>query len=148
MPLPYLVAGVGIGVYIKGGTLTESAFWGLTTYAITQAVVHPIQTTTVVAKTVRYGFTTSLQGMGADALASKAVTTTAAVGAGYTIGAVTGTAIISVAESKGYFYEGATADVLDFYMGKGHYWDQGDKPTPGFFNIPGNISYIWGKYRD
>jgi hypothetical protein len=66
---------------------------------------------------------------------------------GYAIGAVVGTIIISKAEKEGVVYEGATADVLDFYMGKGHYWDQGAEPTPGYFNIPGNIGFITEHYK-
>lgn len=146
MALPYLVAGVGVGVYIKGGSLTESAFWGATTYLISQAVVHPVQTTTVVARSVKYGFTTSIQGMGADLLAATGTQIVVGAALGYTIGAVTGTAIVAGAESKGYVYEGATKDVLGFYMGEGHYWDQGSKPTPGYFNIPGNAKFIWNQY--
>ena len=70
---------------------------------------------------------------------------------GYVIGAVSGTAIVHVAEEKEIVYEGATADVLDFYTGEGQYWAQGeDDPTPGYFNIPGNASLIakhyWNKW--
>jgi len=73
------------------------------------------------------------------------------VAVGYTTGAVVGTIIVSQAEEKEIVYEGATADVLDFYMGEGHYWEQGaDDPTPGYFNIPGNASLIakhyWNKW--
>jgi len=73
------------------------------------------------------------------------------VATGYAIGAVTGTVIVSQAEKKGIVYEGATADVLDFYTGEGHYWEQGEEdPTPGYFNIPGNASLIakhyWNKW--
>jgi hypothetical protein len=79
-------------------------------------------------------------------------TVVAAVGVGYTVGAVTGAVIVSQAEKKEIVYEGATADVLDFYTGEGHYWEQGaDDPTPGYFNIPGNASLIakhyWNKWR-
>jgi len=86
----------------------------------------------------------------------------AAAGVGYTAGAVAGTAIISVAEEEEIVYEGATADVLDFYLGRaeGDYWGDYDwkgKPQagearteeagmPGFFNIPGNVRYIAGWY--
>jgi hypothetical protein len=75
----------------------------------------------------------------------------AAVGAGYTIGAVSGTIIVSEAEKREIVYEGATADVLEFYTGEGQYWAQGaDDPTPGYFNIPGNASLIakhyWNKW--
>jgi len=89
--------------------------------------------------------------IGRAALGTTTVTTAAAVGAGYTIGAVTGTVIISQAEEKGIVYEGATSDVIDFYTGEGQYWAQGaDDPTPGYFNIPGNASLIakhyWNKW--
>jgi len=147
MPLPYLVAGVGIGVYIKGGTLRDVAFWAGATYLGAYAITHPISSTVKVAQVVKYGFTTSLQTMGADFLAAGPVQIGAGAALGYTIGAVSGTAIVSVAEKKGIVKEGSTIDVLDFYMGKGHYWDQGEMPTPGYFNIPGNVKFIWGKYR-
>jgi len=79
------------------------------------------------------------------------LTIAAAVGVGYTTGAVAGTIIVSQAEKKELVYEGATVDVLDFYMGEGQYWAQGeDDPTPGYFNIPGNASLIakhyWNKW--
>ena len=149
--LPYLMAGVGVGVYIKGGSLKESAFWAGTTWAASYAIVHPIKATTMVARGAKYGFTTSLQTMGADVLASRAAQMAAGAALGYGIGAVTGTAVVSVAEKKGIVYEGATQDVLGFYGfdagGQApHYWDQGDKPTPGYFNIPGNVGYIWRHY--
>jgi len=147
MPLPYLIAGVGVGVYIKGGTLKESAFWGGTTYLIAQAIVHPVTTTTTLARGAKYAFTTSAQGMLGDFLGATGTQVVAGAALGYTIGAVTGTAIVAGAESKGWVKEGSTADVLDFYMGKGHYWEQGEEPTPGYFNIPGNVGFIWGKYR-
>lgn len=80
----------------------------------------------------------------------------AAVGAGYTIGAVTGTAIIDQAEKRGMVYEGATADVLDFYLLKGgdsetardrSAWYESDKPV---LNIPGDVAFIakhyWSKW--
>jgi len=77
----------------------------------------------------------------------------AAVGVGYTAGAVTGTVIVSVAEEEGIVYEGATEDVLDFYLGRaeGEYWGDYDwkgQPTtedpgrPGYFNAPGNLGII------
>jgi len=80
-----------------------------------------------------------------------AATIVAAVGVGYTVGAVTGAVIVREAEKREIVYEGATADVLDFYTGEGHYWAQGeDDPTPGYFNIPGNASLIakhyWNKW--
>ena len=71
----------------------------------------------------------------------------AAAGLGYGTGAVVGTGLVSVAEKKGIVYEGATSDVLDFYTGKGHYWDQGERATPGYFNIPGNLRFIYRHYR-
>jgi len=77
----------------------------------------------------------------------------AAVGVGYTAGAVTGTIIVSKAEEEEIVYEGATEDVLDFYLGRaeGEYWGDYDwqgQPTtddpgrPGYFNVPGNLGII------
>jgi len=77
----------------------------------------------------------------------------AAVGVGYTAGAVVGTVIVSKAEKEGIVYEGATEDVLDFYLGRaeGEYWGgynwKGEPTTedpgrPGYFNAPGNIGII------
>lgn len=84
------------------------------------------------------------------AVVGSGATVVAAAGLGYTAGAVAGTIIVSQAEKEGIVYEGATADVLDFYTGEGHYWDQGEAPTPGYFNIPGNASLIakhyWNKW--
>jgi len=69
------------------------------------------------------------------------------VAVGYTTGAVAGTIIVSQAEKRDIVYEGATADVLDFYTGEGQYWEQGpNDPTPGYFNIPGNASFIAKHY--
>ena len=77
------------------------------------------------------------------------VTVAASVGAGYTVGAVAGTVIVSEAEERGIVYSGATKDVLDFYTGseEAHYWEQGDRATPGYFNIPGNLKFIYRHYR-
>jgi len=98
-----------------------------------------------------------------------AATIVAAAALGYTGGAVVGTGIISLAEKEGVVYEGATADVLAFYLGQaeGEYWGDYDwkgqpksgpkpvfkhgklvveEPRPGFFNIPGNVRYIAGWY--
>jgi hypothetical protein len=86
--------------------------------------------------------------MSADFLGAGPTQVVAGAAFGYALGAVTGTVIVHVAEEKGWVAEGSTAEVLDFYMGKGHYWDQGNKPTPGYFNIPGNLKYIWENARD
>lgn len=86
---------------------------------------------------------------GGTQIITKGVPLAAAAGLGYGIGAVAGTTIISQAEKKELVYEGATKDVLDFYMGKGHYFGEapmpgaaGGEPMPGYFNIGGNIEYI------
>jgi len=86
---------------------------------------------------------------GATQIVTKGVPLLAAAGLGWGIGAVAGTTIISQAEKKEVVYEGATKDVLDFYMGKGHYFGEapmpgaaGGEPMPGYFNIGGNIEYI------
>ncbi len=93
---------------------------------------------------------TTTTGQAAGRVVVAGAMTAAAVGVGYTAGAVTGTVIVSQAEKKGMVYEGATADVLDFYTGEGQYWEQGTNPTPGYFNIPGNASLIakhyWNKW--
>tara|TARA_Y100000310_G_C20192344_1_gene583055 strand:- start:7 stop:543 length:537 start_codon:yes stop_codon:yes gene_type:complete len=88
---------------------------------------------------------------GGTHVVTKGVPLLAAAALGWGIGAVVGTAIISQAEKKKMVYEGATADVIDFYLpgGKGHYFETapppGDptgEPRPGYFNIGGNIEYI------
>ena len=88
---------------------------------------------------------------GATQIVTKGVPLLAAAGLGWGIGAIVGTSIISQAEKREMVYEGATADVIDFYLpgGKGHYWEPapppGDptaEPRPGYFNIPGNIEWI------
>jgi len=146
--LPKMAIGVGIALFFKGSSTEEIAFWTLTTIAAQQAILHPIQSTVAVAKGVRYGFTTSLQTMGADLLGWQPTQIVVGAALGYTIGAVTGTAIVHVAEERGLVKAGSTADVLDFYMGKGHYWEQGNMPTPGYFNIIGNAKFIWENARD
>lgn len=151
MALPQLAVGVGVGIYLKGGDLKDVAFWSGATWVITQTVVHPIQTTSTIASSVNYVWTTTPKAMAADLIGSTAVQTAAGAALGYTAGAVVSTTIISEAEKEGLVYEGATKDVLGFYgFDAGgmepHYWDQGDRPTPGYFNIPGNVKYIWKHY--
>lgn len=151
MGLPYLVAGVGIGVYIKGGSLKESAFWGGATYFGAHVITHPIQSTKMFARGARYAFTTSIKTMAGDAVGAGATQIAAGAALGYAIGAVVGTGVVYVLEEQGLVKEGSTADVIGFYTGgyfdaggmEPHYWDQGDQPTPGYFNIPGNIEFIW-----
>ena len=141
MAVQYLAAGVGVGVYIKGDSLWEAAFWGGATWAITQAVAHPISTAKLVGTTARYGFTTSLQTMAADALATSPVTTAAAVALGAASGAVVGTAI-----SQAIWGDEGARQALTFYgfnagAGDANYW--GTTANPGYFNIPGNVRKIW-----
>jgi len=151
MGLPYLIAGVMIGVYIKGGTLKESAFWGGVTYGGSYVVTHPIQSTKAFASGARYAFTTSLKTMAGDAVGAGSTQIVAGAALGYAIGAVVGTGVVWVLEEQGVVKKGSTADVIGFYTGgkfdaggmEPHYWDQGDRPTPGYFNIPGNIEFIW-----
>lgn len=151
MALPQLAAGVGVGVYLKGGNLKDVAFWSGTTWVITQTVVHPITTTKTVASSAQYIWTTPAKTMTADLLGSTAVQTVAGTALGYAAGATVGTALVAQAEKEGRVYEGATKDVLGFYgFDAGgmepHYWDQKDRPTPGYFNIPGNVKYILKHY--
>jgi len=151
MGLPYLIAGIGIGVYIKGGTLKESAFWGGVTYAGAYVITHPIQSAKAFGTGARYAFTTSLQTMAGDAVSSYPARLVAGAALGYAIGAVVGTGVVAVAEEQGWVKEGSTADVIGFYTGgyydaggmEPHYWAQGEQPTPGYFNIPGNLSSIY-----
>lgn len=141
MAVQYMAAGVGVGVYIKGDSLWEAAFWGGATWAITQAVAHPISTAKTVGSAAHYGFTTSLQTMAADALASTTVTTAAAVALGAVSGAVVGTAV-----SQAIWGDEGARQALTFYgfdagAGDANYW--GTRDNPGYFNIPGNVRRIW-----
>jgi len=155
-----LGVGTGVGVGLQGGSLGRSLGWAALTTGLSSslssgrtwrwawagtrwAAPYVARGVGVVASDVAI--------IGRAALGTSTVTAVAAVGAGYTIGAVTGTVIISEAEKRDIVYEGATADVLDFYTGEGQYWAQGvDDPTPGYFNIPGNASLIakhyWNKW--
>jgi len=156
----------GVGVGVRGGNIYEVVGWSALTAGLSAslgsgrtwraawagtrwAAPYVARGTVAVASDVGImgkAFTTTRT---AAALGS-GVTVAATIGVGYTAGAVTGTIIVSQAEKKGIVYEGATADVLDFYTGKGHYIDQGTNPTPGYFNIPGNASLIakhyWNKW--
>ena len=80
------------------------------------------------------------------------VTAAATIGVGYTTGAVAGTIIVGEAEERGIVYEGAQADVLDFYLLKGgtsetsrvrDAWYESDVPV---FNIPGDVKFIAKHY--
>ena len=155
--VPIFVVGVGVGVYLQGGSLTKSAFWTATTLAISQMVLHPVRSTVAISRGASYVWTTPLKGMTADAVGSQAAQVTAGAALGYAIGATVGTTITAVAEEKGLVYEGATADVLDFYLpGRdAHYWDPAPmpgnpegEPMPGYFNIPGDARYIYRHYRN
>tara|TARA_Y100000034_G_scaffold21210_1_gene24408 strand:+ start:297 stop:782 length:486 start_codon:yes stop_codon:yes gene_type:complete len=156
MPLPILpifVAGVGVGVYLQGGSLRQSAFWTATTIGVSQMIIHPKLSARAAWGGAKYVWTRPIGGMAADLVGSKAAQVTAGAALGYTGGALAATALTSVAEDKGLVYEGATQDLLGFYgFDAGgmdpHYWDQGDRPTPGYFNIPGNTRYIYRHYRN
>jgi hypothetical protein len=100
---------------------------------------------------------------GAAILGSKTALYTAAAMAGYATGAVVGTTIISQLEKRGKIYEGATSDVLDFYLlGYGpdepgtsetsrdrSAWYESNIPI---LNIPGDVRYIglhyWNRATD
>ena len=87
---------------------------------------------------------------------------------GYGTGVALGTGIIYIAEKEGVVYEGATRDVFAFYSGQSEadYWGNPSsagvvdpvsggmsatggtgiiprEKTPGYFNIPGNLRFIW-----
>jgi len=125
--------------------VAAAGWWGLTNAWRLSTIV--ASDTAIMAR----AFGTTQTGQAAGRVVAAGAMTAAAVGVGYTAGAVTGTVIVSQAEKKGIVYEGATEDVLDFYTGEGQYWAQGeDDPTPGYFNIPGNASLIakhyWNKW--
>ena len=151
MTLPHLTVGVGVGVHLQGGDLKEVAFWSGATWIIAQTLVHPVQTTSAIASSANYVWSTPPKVMAADIVGSRAVQTGAGAALGYTAGAVAATTITSQAEKKGLVYEGATQDLLGFYgFDAGgmepHYWDKGDRATYGYFNIPGNLKYIGQHY--
>jgi hypothetical protein len=157
-----LGVGTGIGVGIKGGNIYEVVGWTVVSAGLVRALGSGVfwrgawggvrlagPPLWMVAKDIAYVArgtavlileTPTAAAVGRGAVAGAGLV--AAVGVGYTAGAVTGTVIVSQAEKKGIVYEGATEDVLEFYMGEGHYWEQGTNPTPGYFNIPGNVSLI------
>jgi len=157
--------GTGVGVGLKGGDWPEVLAWSALTSGTSAALGSrgfwsaSWAGVRWVAPSV-WGVVKALAGD--SAIMGKAFTTTrtaaalgggvtvaATIGVGATVGAITGTLIVREAEKKGIVYEGATADVLDFYTpgtGDAHYWDQGDHPTPGYFNIPGNVKFIASTY--
>jgi len=166
--LPF-VTGVGVstgvGVGIRGGNIYEVLGWSALTSGLAAAVGSGAFWRTawgavrmgsaplwVLTKDIAYVGGQTGRAVASTQSARVIAKGTGAVAAGYVLGAVTGTAIVSQAEKKEIVYEGATADVIDFYTGEGHYWEQGaDDPTPGYFNIPGNASLIakhyWNKWR-
>jgi hypothetical protein len=122
-----------------------------------------------VARPIGMGF---LRG-GAALMTSTTAAYTGAAVAGYVIGAITGTVIVSQMEKRGIVYAGATTDVKEFYKGRGDYWGEFDwkgtpkedrlhpagidesgpgivpeKDRPGYFNVPGNLRIIGRYYWD
>jgi len=165
--LPLFRFGIGYGLppgrsYRKNWK--ERLAWGLITLGLTSGwILKPVERGLIRSAPwlLRAGWSGAKIVAADTALMARAAagTETAAIVArvvlpvttGYVIGAVAGTVIVSQAEKKEIVYEGATADVLDFYTGEGQYWAQGeDDPTPGYFNIPGNASLIakhyWNKW--
>jgi len=146
----------GVNVGLKGGNIYNVVGWsaltGVLTYALSSGrfwgtawggvrlAGPPLW---IVAKDVAF-VTRGTAGLVVQTRTAQAVGKGAgALTAGYVIGAAAGTGIVYVAEKKEIVYEGATEDVIDFYTGGGHYWEQGpEDPTPGYFNIPGNVSLI------
>lgn len=161
-----LGVGTGVGVGLQGGSLGRSLGWAVLTTGLTSTLSSGRTWRAAWAGTrwaAPYVARGGIAVAGDIGIMGKAFTTTrtaaalgsgvtvaATIGVGYTAGAVTGTIIVSEAEKRDIVYEGATADVLDFYTGGGHYYDQGTNPTPGYFNIPGNASLIakhyWNKW--
>jgi len=130
----------------------ERVAWGLITLGLTSGwVLKPVERGVVRAAPWLLRTAADAAIIARAAAGTRTATAIAAPAAGYAIGAVAGTIIVSEAEKRDIVYEGATVDVLDFYMGEGHYWEQGaNDPTPGYFNIPGNASLIakhyWNKW--
>jgi len=159
--------GTGIGVGIRGGSLYEVLAWSALSTGLSAAIGSgafwrgawggvrvaagvAAPPAWILAKDIGYVAGQTGRAIASTPSARVIAKGAGAVTAGYVIGAVTGTAIVSQAEKRDIVYEGATADVIDFYTGEGQYWDQGTNPTPGYFNIPGNASLIakhyWNKW--
>lgn len=165
--------GTGVGVGLKGGSWPEVLAWSALTTGISTAL-GSARFWSAAGTGVRWsapyvwGFGKALAGD--SAIMAKAFTTTRTAGAlgkgvqvgagaalGYTAGAVVGTTIISEAEKRDIVYEGATADVLDFYLLRGGVaqtnrvrdkWYESDIPI---LNIPGDVKFIastyWNRWR-
>lgn len=137
--LPQFAIGVGVGVYLQGGRVLPAAFWTGTTLAITQSILHPIQTARAVAYPAQYLWTTPPQAV-AQTAARRFVLPAAAVALAAVAGAVVGTAVANHIWGR----EGAR-QALGFYgFESGHepnYWMQDG--VPGYFNIPGNLKIIY-----
>jgi hypothetical protein len=168
-----LGVGVGIGVGIKGGSWPEVLAWSTLTMAVGSAVTSArfwSAAGTGVRWTAPYVWGGAKALAGDSAIMGRAFATTRTAGAlgagaqvaaaallGYGAGAVIGTAIISQAEKKEIVYEGATADVLDFYLLRGgtsqttrvrSQWYESDVPI---LNMPGDVKFIastyWNRWR-
>lgn len=140
--LPQFAIGVGVGVYLQRGKVWPAAFWTGTTLAITQTVLHPIQTTKAVYGAAQYVWTTTPQEMAATA--SRRILLPAA---GVALAAVGGMVVGTVISQQIWGDKGAQ-EALGFYgFDSGHepnYWEQDG--TPGYFNIPGNLGIIYDHY--
>jgi len=137
----YLI-GFGMAHPATRGALWKGAKW-LAPYAWSAARVLGADTLTV-SRAVAATRTAATVGSGVSIAAAATV--------GYTAGAVVGTSIIAVAEEKEMVYEGATADVLDFYLLRGggsetsrdrSAWYESDIPI---LNIPGDVGFIAKHY--
>jgi len=151
--------GTGIGVTLKGGSLTEVLAWTALTTGVSSAAGSGAfwRGAWAASNYLRIGAPLASGGSSILATGSAAggIGVGAAVGAvaaGAVVGAVTGTAIVAVAERKEIVYAGATKDVASFYMLQGgksatsrdrSAWYESDIPV---LNIPGDVKFIAGHY--
>jgi len=169
--LPFAVGvgvSTGVNVGFRGGNIYEVLGWSTLTGVISGALVRRgfyqgawagVRATAVVVGPPAWillkdiAFVVGETGKAISKTRSARVVAkgTGTLAAGYVIGATVGTGIIYVAEKKEIVYEGATEDVIAFYLGGGDYWGQYDwkgQPTtpdpgrPGYFNVPGNLGII------
>jgi len=153
----------GVGVGAKGGSWEESLAWATLTTGGTYALTHPVQSARFFSAGARWSYPLlrrpiidlvirpggfvirgTAGGLWRGGVSMATSTTgiyVGAVAAGYVIGAITGTVI-----AEQIWGEKGKAEAIEFYTGKGHYWEQGEKDTPGFFNAPGNVELIWDHY--
>jgi len=149
---------VGFGITTAAGATGRARIWSATKWAAPfvwqggkwiarKAAQGAVVVAADAAIMGRAAATTTIGGA-----AGTATMIAAGAAVGYTGGAVIGTGLISLAEKEGVVYEGATADVLDFYLLRAgdsetsrerSEWYESDIPIA---NIPGDVKFIAGHY--